>query len=330
MSITIQRQWETLRKIPRYPSKISPPKLREKLLAEGYDITLRSVQRDLEALSEHFPISRDDFRPSGWFWMKGAEPAEIPGMDPHLAITFRLVEQQLKDQLPQTTLKALAGHFKAARGVLAKLRDEGLPAWADKVRVIPRGQSQLAPKVDEAVLSAVYEALLQEKCLRIRYKNRAGKVSDGEVSPIGLVYRDAMPILICTWVKYPDDIRQLALHRFISAENIDKKRKRPKGFSLSAYIDEGMMGFPLNKKPIQLVARFAEGAAPNVLEAPLTADQSTTTNEDGSVTVKARLVDTRVLRAWLLSFGPMVEVLAPKRLRVEMAEDLKRAAALYR
>src|SRR5690606_28905580 len=163
-----------------------------------YPIDIRSVQRDLNKLSVVFPLISDDNSPAGWSWDASAPPFDVPGMDAHTAITFRLVEQQLVHYLPRTTLEVLKPHFKVARSVLSRLKQEGLPSWGDKVRATPRGQPLLAPQVSSAVLSAVYDALLEERRLEVRYKNRAGKESTGTINPLGLVFRDALPLLVCT------------------------------------------------------------------------------------------------------------------------------------
>jgi len=315
--------------IPRFPKKIDAPTLRSRLADDGYEIDLRSVQRDLHKLSAVFPLVNDDFRPAGWSWEKGAPPFDVPGMDPHAAITFRLVEQQLAHHLPRTTLDVLKPHFKLARGVLGGLRKEGLPAWADKVRAIPRGQPLLAPNVTPSVLAAVYDALLEGKKLEVRYQNRVGKVSDGPVNPLGLVYRDALPVLVCTWFNFADDIRQLPLSRLNSASVLEEKRRVPKRFDLGTYIDSGEMSFRISNKLVKLVVRFHPRAAISVVESPLEKSQIVVEDDDGWVRIEARVADTQVLRGWLLSFGEMVEVIKPSSLRTALGKSLAAAASNY-
>ena len=54
------RQWAMLRMIPRYPRKITARDLMEKLFNEGFSMTKRSVERDLQSISATFPLVSDD------------------------------------------------------------------------------------------------------------------------------------------------------------------------------------------------------------------------------------------------------------------------------
>jgi predicted DNA-binding transcriptional regulator YafY len=50
------RQWHMLRLVPRYPQKVTAQALRQTLLGEGFEVTERTVQRDLIELSTVFPF----------------------------------------------------------------------------------------------------------------------------------------------------------------------------------------------------------------------------------------------------------------------------------
>ena len=54
---TIYRQWLMLSKIPRFPRRISASELQIILSDAGFNIDIRSVQRDLLKLSQPFPLS---------------------------------------------------------------------------------------------------------------------------------------------------------------------------------------------------------------------------------------------------------------------------------
>jgi predicted DNA-binding transcriptional regulator YafY len=52
--------------IPKHPKKISVTMLQERLDAGGFQTTKRTIQRDLNELSEHFPLVVDTACPAGW------------------------------------------------------------------------------------------------------------------------------------------------------------------------------------------------------------------------------------------------------------------------
>lgn len=170
----------------------------------------------------------------------------------------------------------------------------------------------------EEVLEAVCKALLEERRLRARYRKRGeSEAKEYEVSPLGLVFQDRIIYLVATLWDYEDPLL-LLLHRFESAELLEKPCSPPAGFDLEAY-SEGELRFPEGEKPLRLEALFDAGAAAHLAETPLSADQQMTEKSDGRVLVKATVADTAQLRWWLLGFGAQVVVLKPALLRKEMA-----------
>jgi predicted metal-dependent phosphoesterase TrpH len=64
---------ELLRRIPRR-RKVTARQLHEQLRDAGIERDLRTIQRQLEMLSEHFDIERDDqSKPYGYRWKDNAE-----------------------------------------------------------------------------------------------------------------------------------------------------------------------------------------------------------------------------------------------------------------
>lgn len=86
------RQWHMLRLMPRYPHKITVQDVRRHLEGEGFEITERSIQRDLNELSCSFPLCCDSReKPYGWSWQKDAESFDLPGLTIPEALTLSMV-----------------------------------------------------------------------------------------------------------------------------------------------------------------------------------------------------------------------------------------------
>jgi predicted DNA-binding transcriptional regulator YafY len=327
---TLLRQWQMLRMIPRYPSKITAKLLQEKLESENYSVAKRTVERDLQSLSESFPILSDERdKPYGWSWSKDAKVLDVPGMSNSEALTFKLVEQHLKPLLPASTLDQLAPYFKTAAQHLSALSGKStVNSWLNKARVVQPNQALLPPKVNSDAQQIIYEALLQNRQIDIKYLKRGEKSPIHYlVHPLGIVQRGQITYLVCTRFESPD-IRTLAMHRMKSAELRDEQAKRPKGFDLDVHIASGAFGFG-GEQTVTLEAVFTKQAGDHLYETPLSADQNITALDDGRLRVTAKVVNTEQLRWWLLGFGERVEVVAPSELRKSIAQTAKDLFNIY-
>lgn len=326
---TLQRQWTLLKHIPRAPKKIDVRRLQDILDDEGMRPTTRTVQRDLVTLQGIFPLESDDHKPQGWCWKRESESLHLPGLDAQAALAFHLVEKHLTGALPRAALRHLETYFANARNVLATRKDGGIGAWADRVRVIPRGVRLIPPKVENDVVDVVYEALFADRCFAVEYRKRGQvDVKRYEVNPLGLVLREGVACLVCTLNDY-DDPLQLVLHRMARATLLDRPRTVPAGFDLDAYVNGGNLAFRLRVEDVVLRAAFDAQAGQTLLESHVAADQKTSELADGRVLVEGTVADTQQLRAWLRGYGDLVEVLDPKWLRDEIAASHARAAARY-
>ena len=328
---TLHRQWQMLRLLPRYPLKVTAKQLCEKLHAESYEVTKRTIERDLMSLSESFPIIADERdKPYGWSWAKDGAIFDLPGISITEALTFNLVEQHLKSILPASTLAQLQPYFITASQKLGSMsQNTPVNSWLDKVRVIQPTISLLPPDIDSESQRVVSEGLLQDKQLKVRYQ-KLGEVKMEEyvVHPLGLVERGQIIYLVCTMFTYKD-VRILSLHRIRSAEMLSEPSKRPARFSMDDYIASGAFGFG-GEETIRLKAIFKNPAGNHLYETPLSIDQVLLVQDDKHLHLSATVINTEQLRWWLLGFGESVEVLAPVKLRKSMTKSAQLSSNIYR
>jgi predicted DNA-binding transcriptional regulator YafY len=332
MSDTLLRQWELLRAIPRAPKKIDVATLMAKLETAGYKTTKRSIQRDLNLLSGVFPLICDDRSTTyGWSWSSEAPTFDLPAMDGPTALTVRLIEQFIPTLLPPTIRDLLAPQFARARAVLDANPDNTLGKWTDCVRVVPREMPLLPPKYNNEAVRVVYDALLAGKRFTAEYRSRAtdtDEVKAYEVNPLGLVARGNLLYLVCTLWNY-QDIRQLALHRVLTATPTDSPVTRPDNFNLDRYIEQGEFQYPVGPM-IRLKGKFTRVAAAHLYETPLSEDQTIEELDADHVVVTVTVRDTAQLDWWLSGFGSLVEVQEPIELRQRMVEAATSLNDLYR
>lgn len=328
MSATLPRIMAMLRHIPRYPRRIDTTTLQQRLSSAGYAISQRSIQRDLNDLCRILPLMSDNARPQGWSWQADAEQFHLPFLEPQAALTFHLVQRYLHTLLPESTLAYLAPWFRTATNVL-EASNNGMTHWPDKVRVLPRGLRLQSPQIDPEVHATLYDALLDERQVMIRYQQRhAAAPKEYLVHPLGVVTRDTVIYLVCTMWNFTD-VRQLALHRMRSATVLEDASRRPEGFSLDNYIAAGAFGYPESGETVRLDAVFSVEAAAHLAESPLSDDQQISPDGEGFVRVSATVLDTKELRWWLLGFGDQVTVVGPAPLCERMRATASAMATSY-
>lgn len=332
MRDTLYRQWAMLRAIPRHPLKITVSQLAKQLSAvdELGNASRRTLERDLHSLAEVFPIEQtdQDTKPTAWRWRRGAKVLDVPALDLPAALTFSLVDTYLRDLLPASTLADLAPYLATAHGVLRQSPTR-LGRWPTKLRVISSSQPLRPPRIDAAVQRIVYEAVLAETRLSLTYaiKGESGTKSYGDVNPLAIVIKGSLVYLLCTMWDYTD-IRQLALHRIVTAQALPQRATKVPGFNLDTYVASGEFGISLGK-PIRLEALFQRHAAAHLSETPLSDDQELLDAHADHLRVRTTVADTAELRWWLLAFGSQVEVIKPRALRRELAQEAKLMAAHY-
>ncbi len=297
---------ELMRRIPR-GRKTSASELHRQLIDAGIDRDLRTIQRQLEMLSAHFEIERDDSsKPYGYRWKEQARALAVPHLTPQESLLLLLAEEHLKSLLPTRLMKSMAGFFVQARRTLGAASHAELEReWPDKVRVVATSQPLLPPRIEAGVFETVSDALYSNHWLTLDYRNASGKRSKIEVMPLGLAQQGPRLYLVCRYRGY-DNERSLAIHRIISAEMSTMAFARPREFDLKKYDDDGRFAFGHGKR-IRLSFLIDPDAGAHLLETPLSTDQQVKTVPDGQLEVTATVVDSAMLEWWLRGFGDAVQ-----------------------
>ncbi|MGH8054718.1 MAG: helix-turn-helix transcriptional regulator [Stenotrophomonas sp.] len=296
---------ELLRRIPR-SRKVTARELHQQLDQAGIQRDLRTIQRQLELLSAHFDIERDDReKPYGYRWMEHSNALVVPNLSAQESLLLQLAEEHLRHLLPARLMKSMDGFFTQARRNLgpessARLERE----WPAKVRVVATSQPLLPPKIVPGVLEAVSDALYRNHWLHLDYRNSQSKRSQADVMPLGLAQQGPRLYLVCRFRDY-DDNRNLALHRILSASVTTLSFERPLDFDLKHYDEDGHFGFGKGER-IQLSFRITRNSGQQLLETPLSPDQKVVELENGWLQVNATVVDSMLLRRWLRGFGEAV------------------------
>lgn len=321
------RQITMLGMIPRLPGKVSASQLREKLGTDGFDVDLRSIQRDLQKLQSPMGLVRDGAKPAGWSYARNARPLVLPVLDAPSALTLNMVEKYLAPVLPRALLEVWQPQFDEARRTLDKGK---FGKWRDRVAIIPSGPARLPVNSPDGVVEVVYNALLDGLQFEADYRAVGAKPQRYTFNPLGVVYRDGVTYLVATR-EGSSHVPLFALHRMKNPVRSERPLREPAGFSLRDYIEkERQFDWPI-KAQIKLKLKLGPYMHTYFEERPLATDQRITQVKGSDESrLTASVQETMSLRWWLMSFGSSVEVLAPNALRREMAEELQAAVRKYR
>jgi predicted DNA-binding transcriptional regulator YafY len=301
---TVLLALEVLRRIPRN-GKVSATEIHEQLEGISFKRDLRTIQRQLDMLSKHFDIDRDERnKPYGYKWKERAKGLALPMLSEQESLLLTLAEQHLRNLLPAALMKSMESFFAQARTNLGpQANSKREREWLSKVRVVSTSQPLLPPKIIPGVFDAVSNALYANRWLNLEYKSAAGKNTKAEIMPLGLAQQGPRLYLVCRYKGY-DNERSLALHRIISAEASTLTFERPKEFNLQQYDADGRFGFGEGKR-IRLTFRIDKEAGFHLLESPLSTDQQVR-ELAGHFEISATVVETAQLEWWLRGFGNQV------------------------
>jgi predicted DNA-binding transcriptional regulator YafY len=300
---------ELLRHIPR-SHKVSAAELHEQLSSAGYDRDIRTIQRQLKTLSEHFPIELDEkSKPFGYRWAKDAKGLALPVLSEQESLLLQLAEQQLRNLLPDSLMKSLKSLFRQARANLGGQHLSGAKRdkeWLSKVRVISTTLPLIAPNLKPGVFEHVSNALYGNRWLTLDYRSFNGKTATCEVMPLGLAQQGPRLYLVCRYRGF-DNERTLAMHRIQSAKALTLTFERPREFDFVTYEADGRFSFGEGRR-VRLSFLIEQDMGMILQESPLSADQ-VVREVDGKFRVTATVVESVLLDRWLLAYSPEISKL---------------------
>lgn len=293
---------EILKRLPRDKSRRTANEILQSLNESGIQISLRSLQRYLKALSEdgRFYVECDRReKPYGYRIQKNGESLGDFLLQPSECLLLELAKQHLGYQIPEKLSKSFDYLFDRATVILKdNKKSKKQKNWLDKIEILNSSLSRIPANIKPRIFEAVSNALYEDRKLRVTYCNSEGKTSKRIVNPLGLVQQDMRLYLVCQYDGYTN-IRHLVLHRFVEAEVTDFSSDVPKDFNLKKYTQSTSFNYGSFQK-IHLTIEFNEPvAALNFKETPFNETQTLVKLEDGFYRLEVDMIDTRLLDGWL-------------------------------
>ena len=186
---------------------VAPRPRSARWLAERFEVSQRTVERDISALQQSgVPIWAEPGRTGGYCLDKARTlpPVNLtPGEAVALAIALR--------QLDGTPFRSDAG---TARRKLVTAMQAGDAAAAQELaeRVHLLGKPGMAPP-PTPMPRLVADALQPRRVLRIGYADRAGAITEREIEPLGYVGSPAAYWYLMAWCRLRDGLRAFRTDR---------------------------------------------------------------------------------------------------------------------
>ena len=309
-------------------------------LADELEVSIRTIYRDMEALSASgVPVYADRGPDGGYSLLEGyrthltgmtAEEADalalsgMPEAAAELGLGRVLAAAQLKVQA------ALPGELSDRAGRIAERFHLDAPGWFRESDHVP-------------TLTGVADAVWNQRVVRVRYRRWATGGREPEVErelePLGLVLKAGTWYLVAVprsdeadTVREP---RTYRVARILDLETLDVHFDRPDDFDLWKYwhrrTQELTDALYQAEATVRLSPRGME-LAPVLLRphtARALAEGTWPADEDGWVRAVIPIESLAHARSELLSLGAEAEVLAPPALREQMAGVARALARIY-
>ena len=326
----IQRQWEMLRLIPRHdlPGRTAA-ELAAALSMRGYEVTRRTVERDLESLLECMPLDiNNGERPQRWRWQK-TRSLDVPGMEVAEAMALTMMQDAMSAHLPSCFVDALRSRFTEANKTVVALARSGAKArWSDRVRVVPSTVVLKPPRIRAKILQALQTALLNDIAIEVGYQSLKGSMPTRRILyPRGLLLRGSSLYLIAHQKDAGDAPLHFAVQRFSTVRLRELELWPTAPFSLQEFLQDGQGQFG-EGTPVNLEASLSPALAKILRDSPLSDDMQILEAE-GVLTLRATVRDTWALRTWILGHAEHLTVRKPLKLRQDLELRTRAAAANY-
>lgn len=276
-------------------------------IAAHYEISVRTVYRDLAALGEAgVPIIAE--AGVGYSLMRGYHMPPVMFTEDEAAalflsgeVTEQIADESLRDSLRAALLKV--------RSVLPPERRDYLDRLSKNVSVWIK-----SPTRDEEghqALMRLQEAVVRRRCTALRYDaGNRGEITTRLVEPLGVVFYSRQWHLIA-FCRMRRAMRDFRLDRMVDWEVHEEVFSGHDDFSLNDFLEEAIRGKQLN--PATLI--FHPQVMDRVRNEMMCTQIEETRLPDGRIRIDTLTGSLEWLAGWVLSFGTQVEVAHPLELR---------------
>lgn len=288
-------------------------------LAEKFEVSVRTIYRDMEAIN-----------------MSGIPVVSKQGNDGGFYIldNYKINHQFL-------TFEDMISIVEALKNISGVLNNKNVEIAMEKVKnIIPCNKKNVfdlhfkhifidtlpwgfkKSEKENAKYNIIYEALKENKCIGFNYRNAKGEYISRKVEPSTLVFKGFAWYLF-SFCKLRNDYRIFKLSRMDNLKILNEKVNK---YRIS--YEEYKNADEIEKKPTKISLKFSSKSRYRIQD--YFDDDDIKFLEDGNVIVNTEVIEDDWVYSMILSYGESVEVLKPQRIRNIIKEKCKKISNIYK
>jgi predicted DNA-binding transcriptional regulator YafY len=278
-------------------------------LAKRFEVSVRTIYRDIEVLSQAgIPIYTSQGKSGGISLIE------------RFILNKSLLSDKEQDEILIALQSLAAVRYPELDDVLSKLSSLFFKSKVNWIEV--EFSTWGSDQKQKEVFSLLKDAILEQKVLEFSYFSVAGEKSDRQVEPIKLLFKDK------SWYLKGYCLQRMACRTFKLTRMTDV---RMTGDSCSHITSQEQCSAASERASVPAVVPLklkisAEGAYRVYDDF---SEDDIIKNEDDSYIVNASLPGGEWIYNYLFSFGPLLEVIEPQDIRLEMKNRIKDMAKKY-
>ncbi|MDD7794737.1 helix-turn-helix transcriptional regulator [Clostridium sp. 'White wine YQ'] len=279
-----------------------------KELAENFEVSVRTIYRDIDALSEAgIPVYSTQGKGGGISLIE------------NYVLNKSLLSHVEQDKILIALQSLTATGYPELKDTLSKLSSFFNKSNTNWIEVDFSNWGKYDKQKD--IFNILRNSILENRVINFSYFNSIGEKSNRNVEPFKLLFKEKAWYLIGYCIE-KSSVRTFKITRMADVYITEKSCTHA---DLQEFSHEPAKDF--STKNIKITLKISSEGAYRVYDE--FQEKEIKKNEDGSYTVISSMPEGEWLYNYLLSFGTMLEVIAPENIRDEMAKRLNKLIAKY-
>lgn len=295
--------------------------VRAEELAEVFEISERTVYRDIAALGEAgVPVVGE--AGVGYSLARGYHlpPVMFTGDE---ALAMAVGEGLVRAMTDSSVAEPMGSALAKIRSVLPADHKDVLERL-DRATAVLDPQGGTAPDGD--LLLSVQRAAISRAVLDMRYRDRTGTPTTRQIEPLGVLFFNQSWYVVA-WCRLREGLRHFRVDRMVSIKRTGERCPVRDDFTLAGHIESERHP---GEQAVEVVVRMIPGAADGVRRERWLEVVSERQLSEREVEMTLQVHSIEVAAWWVLSRAGTVEAVAPEALRSEVATQAEALAKKHR